>query len=656
MADGVTRVGGTVEKFIGDAVVAFFGLPAAHEDDPVRAIRAGLAMQHRLGELNSDLAERAGGDLRMRIGINTGEVFAHGGGIDEGLVTGEAVNIAARLQTLAAPGGVVVGQRTWRDARHLFSFRPMGEIDVKGIDRPLAAFEVGGELPQSGPASGPAVESPFVGRAHEMELLRLVRDRSLRERSPHLVTIVGPPGIGKSRLARELMRSADEVGAQVVQGRCLPYGDGLTYWPLAEILKAHACNLDSDPPEAISLKASTALGAAMAEAEARSTTAVLLSSIGVRVESDPLAGAEPGAAARMIARAWQRYLETRMARAPMVALIEDIHWADGALLDLFEAVLSRVRGSVLVLCMARPELYERRPGWGGGMANASTVSLAPLSAGEGTALLEHLLDGIAPADVVGPILRRSEGNPFFAEELLRMITEDGTLVRSDGRWTLARDLPSGLPDTVQGVIASRIDLLSAHEKRVIQDAAVVGRIFCQGALARLGAVRLDEALDGLRGKGLIRDRPGSRIEGEEELIFHHVLTRDMAYSSIPLARRAQAHALVGAWVEEVTRGRDEEFAEILAYHAELAGDPARTARYALLAGDRLLRVFAAEEAIKWFDRAIVAAGADPAVVGRAAFGRAAASERSSRGRRSRRRSRPRAVDPRPVRGGAGSSA
>jgi class 3 adenylate cyclase/tetratricopeptide (TPR) repeat protein len=624
MQEEVARFGGTVEKFIGDAVVAFFGVPAAHEDDPVRAVRAGLAMQRRLIDLNQELAERAGGDLRMRIGVNTGDVFAHGGGSDEGLVTGEAVNIAARFQTLAEPGRVVVGERTWRDARHAFSFRSLGDVDVKGFDHALAAYEVEAETARLDEA-GPANEAPFVGRVHEMDFLRLVLARTLRDRTPNLITVIGPPGIGKSRLARELAGQVSAEGVQVVRGRCLPYGEGLTYWPLAEILKDHAGILDSDPTATIGEKAARALGEGMPDQEARSTTAVLLSSIGIGLESDPLAGAEPDAAIRMIARAWQRYLETRSSRSPVVALIEDIHWADDALLDLIDAVLARARGSVLVLCMARPELYERRPGWGGGMTNASTVALSPLSAGEGAALLEHLLDGGAPAEVVGPILRRSEGNPFFAGELLRMMTEDGTLTRRDGRWTLARELPSGLPDTVQGVIASRIDLLLPGEKRTIQDAAVVGRIFWEGALERLGAPSLDAALEGLRDKGLIRERTDSRIEGERELIFHHVLTRDVAYASIPLSRRAQAHAVVGAWVESTTRGRDEEFAEILAYHADQAGDAPRTARYALLAGDRLQRVYAGDEAIRWYDRAMVAAD-DARVVARASLGRGAVRE------------------------------
>jgi class 3 adenylate cyclase/tetratricopeptide (TPR) repeat protein len=626
MVEEIERFGGTVEKFIGDAVVAFFGVPVAHEDDPERAVRAALAMQRRLTELNDELRDRAGGDLAMRIGINTGEVFAHGGGTDEGLVTGEAVNIAARFQALASPGRVVVGERTWRDTRGAFAFVALGDVEVKGVDRPLGAYEVGEEIQarRSRPAE---LAAPMVGRRAELDLLRLLFDRAVRERRPSLATIVGPPGIGKSRLSHEIASALEADGARVVRGRCLPYGDGLTYWPLAEILKADAGISDSDPAETIEGKARAALEPRLGDGEdAMGVAAVLLSSIGVMVASDPLAGVEPTAAERVIARAWQRYLESLTADAPVVALIEDIHWADPRLLDLIEAVLSRANGAALVLCMARPELHERRPDWGGGLANATAITLSPLSASEGTDLIEHLLGGDAPAEVVGPILHRSEGNPFYAGELLRMMTEDGTLARRDGRWAIVRALPSSLPDTVQGVIASRIDLLTPSEKRAIQDAAVIGRIFWEGALARLGADV--GALDGLVDKGFVWEREGSTITGERELIFHHILTRDVAYASIPKTRRADAHAVVGGWVEEVTGGRDEEFAEILAYHYGLAGDRARTARYAKLAGDRHRRVFAADEAIRWYDRALEAVdgSGDAALEGAIALARGQAEE------------------------------
>jgi tetratricopeptide (TPR) repeat protein len=564
-------------------------------------------MHRRLSALNEELAARAGGDLVLRIGVNTGEVIAHG--VDEGIVTGEAVNVAARFQALAEPGTVVVGERTYRDTVRSFAFADLGDASVKGIDRSLRVWRVDGELVTPG-SLAPAHETPFVGRDAEIQLLRLLFDRTLRERRPNLVTIVGPPGIGKSRLSHELARVLADDGARVLRGRCLPYGDGLTYWPLAEILKADAGILDSDPHETILEKARAHLDPRFAGEEGLGVTGVLLSSIGVELPSDPLAGTDPDAARRAIARAWQRYLETRASDGPVLALIEDIHWADPSLLELIETVVARASGAALVLCMARPDLFERRPDWGGGLSNATSIALSPLSAGDGTVLIQHLLDGEAPAEIVGAILHRSEGNPFFAEELLRMMIEDGTLARRDSRWRLVRELPSALPDTVQGVIASRIDMLAPREKRVVQDASVVGRIFWRGAVERLGVAGADEAIDNLVEKGFVRGRESSTIAGERELIFNHVLTRDVAYASIPRARRVDAHAAVGSWIEETTRGRDEEFAEVLAYHFELAGDPVRTARYALLAGNRQLRLFAAEQAIEWYGRALTAAPTD----------------------------------------------
>jgi class 3 adenylate cyclase/tetratricopeptide (TPR) repeat protein len=610
MAREIDRFDGTVEKFIGDAVVAAFGAPVAHEDDPERAVRCALAMHRRLDELNRELAARAGGDLAMRIGVNTGEVISHG--VEEGIVTGEAVNIAARLQALAEPGTVLVGDRTRRDTRTTFDYADLGEVTVRGIDRPLRVWRVQAERSPAASASRPP-STPFVGRDGELERLRREFERTLQDRRPRLVTIVGPPGIGKSRLSHEVERLLSTDHVRVLRGRCLPYGDGLTYWPLAEILKADVGILDSDEPEMILETARARLDPRFPGEEGLGTTGVLLSSIGVELPSDPLAGTDPEAARGVIARAWQRYLETMTAEGPVLALIEDIHWADPSLLDLIETVIDRAAGPALVLCMARPDLFERRPGWGSGLANATTLSLAPLSEREGASLIEHLLGGRAPREAIATILQRSEGNPFFTGELLRMMIEDGTFARTNGSWHLVRELPTTLPDTVQGVIASRIDRLPGPEKLVLQGASVVGRVFWSGAVERLGPVD-DDVLGWLVDKGLVLDREASSIAGERELIFNHILTRDVAYASLPRARREQAHAAVGGWVEEKTRGRAEEFAEVLAYHFESGGDAERAARYAMLAGNRHLRVFAAATAIEWYERALALAPGDAAAI------------------------------------------
>ena len=357
MVDEIRRFDGTVEKFIGDAIVAVFGVPASHEDDPVRAVRAALSMHRRLEVLNPQLAASQGVELAMRIGVNTGEVVTATGVDQSSLVTGEPVNIAARFQALADPGGTVVGERTYRDAQHVIQFRSIGEVSVKGIDRLLPAWTVVGEAPAGSPtAARPGRRGPMVGREEELDLLELMFARTIRQSRPSLVTVIGPAGIGKSRLAYEVaVRLRARGAAKVIRGRCLPYGDGLTYWPMAEILKADVGILDNDDPEAIARKTTASLeGRFQDEEERAGTIRVLLSSIGIPVAPDPLAGAEPAAARELIARSWRAYLETLAAGRPLLAQLGDLHWADESLLDLVENLAARVSAPVMFLILAAP--------------------------------------------------------------------------------------------------------------------------------------------------------------------------------------------------------------------------------------------------------------------------------------------------------------
>jgi class 3 adenylate cyclase/tetratricopeptide (TPR) repeat protein len=608
MMEEIERYGGTVEKFIGDAIVGVFGVPVAHEDDPERAVHTALAMQARLPLLNEQLATRAGGDLAMRIGVNTGDVLAAHQTEHEGYVVGEPVNVASRLQSLADPGTIVVGERTSRSTRRTFGYKQLADATVKGVRHPLAAWEV---VPVGGAVPDPIrFRSPLVGRDAELGMLRLLLARTRTESCPNLVTVVGPPGIGKSRLAWAFADEARRQAVRVVGGRCPPYGEGLAYWPFGEVLKADAGILESDSPDVVLEKADAHLTPRFAGLDdSVGTTQVLLSSIGVVTTADPLAGSESTAAKRLIAGAWRLYFESCSALEPLVLLIEDIHWADDDLLELIPTLASRVTGQLLTLCTARPDLWERRSALSPGLPNTTTLTLAPLSTSEATLLVGQLLGGRMPEDVANRIVDRAEGNPFFASELVVMMTEDGTLERRGDGWALTGELPSALPDTVQAVIASRIDLLPADQKRAIQDAAVVGRTFWSGAVARLGSQQTESALDRLVDVGLVWEHEASVFAGERELMFNHILTRDVAYSSVPKARRVDAHASVMAWIEEATHGRDEELSEILCYHAREAADPARTARYAMLAGHRQRRVFAAEEAIRWYDEAVEAIGA-----------------------------------------------
>ena len=559
MVEEIERFGGTVEKFIGDAVMAVFGVPVAHEDDEERAVRAAFAMQARMGALNREVTERAGGDLDLRVGVNTGEVLAAHSSHREGYVTGEVVNVAARLQTVAESGAVVVGQRT-RDATvATIAYRDLGPFELKGIDEPVAVFEA---LPGRRPEEVRRPDAPMVGRDDELDLLRLVVGRARKQARPGLVTLVGPTR-DREEPARERVppgSGRDRDGAiTVVRGRCLPY-DGGPYRPMAEILKADAGILDSDPPEVILEKARTQLGRRIASDDSLGTIEVLLSAIGIEAGSDPLAGVEPAAAGRTIAGAWRRYFESLCAERPVVALIEDIHWADDPVFELIESLSTRTSGALVLLCTARPQLWELRPSWGAGVRDATVVDLPPLSDSEGRSVLEGLLAGQAPDDVVDQITGRAGGNPFFTGELVRMMVEDGTLERVGTEWARTRDLPSALPDTIQRVIASRIDLLATAQKRAIQDCAVVGRVCWVGAVERLGGSEIEVQLEGLIDKGFVRERDASAIAGERELSFHHSLTRDVAYESIPRGRRREAHGLVIDWLEEATTGRDEEFA------------------------------------------------------------------------------------------------
>jgi predicted ATPase/class 3 adenylate cyclase len=608
MMEEIERHGGTIEKFIGDAIVGVFGAPMAHEDDPERAVQAAVAMQARLPALNEQLATRAGGDLAMRIGVNTGEVLAAHQAEHEGYVVGEPVNVAARLQSVAAPGSIVVGERTWRSTRRTIAYRRLADATVKGVRRPLSAWEVvPGDRADHDPID---FRSPLVGRDEELGMLRLLLERTANESSPNLVTVVGPPGIGKSRLVWAFADEARGQSTRVVGGRCLPYGDGLAYWPLGEVLKADAGILESDAPDVVLAKADAHLTPRLADAsDAVGTAQVLLSSIGVPLPVDPLAGSEPAVAKRLIASAWRRYFESSAALEPLVLVIEDLHWADEDLLELVQTLASRVTGQLLTLCTARPDLWERQTAWSAGVPNTTIIALAPLSSAEANDLIAQLLDGSVPEQVAGLIVDRAEGNPLFASELLLMMVEDGTLERRGEAWELTRELPSTLPDTVQGVIASRIDHLSPDVKRAIQDAAVVGRTFWPGALARLGSADVDVALDSLLQAGLVWEQETSTFAGERQLMFNHVLTRDVAYASVPRARREEAHAAVIGWIEEATQGRDEELAEIVCFHAREAGDTPRSARCAMLAGHRHRRVFAAEEAIRWYDEALGAIAA-----------------------------------------------
>jgi class 3 adenylate cyclase/tetratricopeptide (TPR) repeat protein len=563
MKRAIEAAGGTVEKFIGDAVMAVFGVPMAHEDDATRALRAALGMRRELETLNRTLLEAHGLTLAMRIGVGMGEVVAvTAPRPGEGMVTGDAVNVAARLEQSAEPGQIRVSERAARAARG-FHLVEMGPLQLKGKQLEVHAYELVGESP-AGDRLPPEHGAPLVGRERELALLETVYDRVAIDGHPHLVTVYGDPGVGKSRLIAEFgaLAAGRDVRPVVVRGRCLPHGEGVPYWPLAEILKGHAGVLDSDPPR-LALQKVEVLGKELLSAELSPdpprATAALAFSVGLHDPRSTFAEEEPRRVRMEISSAWRSYFSALARRGPTIAVVEDIHWADGALLDLLEELADHVEGPLLILCPARSELTGRRPGWGGGRWNFSSLLLEPLTTGESERLVRFLLgDAELPETVRGRILDRGGGNPFFLEEIARHVLEEaGGKDRVD------------IPDTVQGVLAARMDLLGQIEKRTLQSASVVGRVFWIGPLARLvdsDRTRLEEALARLEDRGLVYARLSSSMAGEREYLFKHVLTRDVAYESLPRRQRASAHAEVAAWIEETSGERWRESVELLAHH------------------------------------------------------------------------------------------
>jgi class 3 adenylate cyclase/tetratricopeptide (TPR) repeat protein len=586
MREEIEAEGGTVEKFIGDAVMAAFGVPTAHEDDPARAMRAGLRMLARLPDVNRTLESEHDVSLQIRVGVHTGEVLAT---VDpqpgEAMVTGDAVNAAARLQSAAEPGEMLASERTVQAARG-FAVADRGPLELKGKQERVRAFAVLEET--GGPTRGlPGFHAPMVGRDAELDVLRSVYERAEHEGRPHLVTIYGEAGVGKSRLTREFLSwvTSRERPPATLAGRCLPYGDGITYWPLAEILKSYASILDSDPTDLAIEKVRKAgrdlLTQAVSPDPARAT-ATLAYTIGLQDPDISFGALDPKDVRAEVHAAWRSFFTALSGREPVIAVIEDIHWADPALLDLLEELADRVLGPVVFICPSRPELAATRAGWGGGRRNTSSVALDPLTVEESHELIRLLLavDDLPPS-VHERMLERAEGNPFFLEEIIRRLVDGGLIEHADDRWRATEGIERvEIPDTVQAVLAARIDLLEPIDKRIAQAAAVVGRVFWSGPVADLTGsdpAVLDAALRRLEERELVLSRPGSSLAGQPEYIFKHVLTRDVAYESLPRKDRADAHTSVARWLESTAGDRAVEFAEVLAYHFATAAGLQREA-------------------------------------------------------------------------------
>lgn len=563
----IERYGGTVEKFIGDAVMAVFGAPVAHEDDAERAVRAGLRIIEALAQLNS---ERSGAELAVRVAINTGEAIVSLGSRPEqgeGMVAGDVVNTASRLQQVAPVGGVVVGEGTWRATAQMIDYEPMDPVEVKGKAERIPVWHaVQARSRYIVEVDRPT--SPFIGRDSELELLRQAYRRMIREESVQLVTVTGEPGVGKSRLIGEFFTWADAQPELFFwrHGRCLPYGDGVTFWALGEIVKAQAGILESDSPDEADAKLRAAVELVVEDVADRDW---LTSQLAALVGSRP--GGEPSADRSETFSAWRAFLEAMAAFRPLIVIIEDLHWADDAMLEFVEYLADWATGvPMLLLCTARPELYERRSGWGGGKRNSTTVALAPLHADEIAALVSALLEEtLLPAETQAALLERAGGNPLYAEEFVRMLTDRGILRRQGRAWQIVAEGDIPVPDTVQALIAARMDTLSPERKSLLHDAAVIGRVFWPGALATMGGADQADVVSGLHDllrKELVRPVRRSSMQGEDEFTFWHILVRDVAYAQIPRAQRAERHRRAAGWIERAAGERVGDHADILAHH------------------------------------------------------------------------------------------
>src|SRR5947209_8211639 len=511
--------------------MAAFGIPRAHEDDAERAVRAGLGILDHVRELG----------LQARVGIEAGEVVVDE--TDSTFATGEAVNLAARLQQAAAPGEILVGDAAFRLTQGYIEVEDAGPLELRGFRKPIPAYRALAAL--DGQPALSKISAPFVGRESELELLENTLERTIRDRRPHVFTVYGEPGVGKSRLIREFLAGVE--GTTILSGRALPYGEGITYWPLAEMVKAAAGITDDDPMETAKQKLIECCGD-----EAIAELLGLASGVMEAVEGER---GQPE-----IAWAAREFADELADVQPLIMVFEDIHWAEEPLLELIDHLAQWVRErSLLIICLARPELLDIRPTWGGGRVRATSIELEPLPRDESERLADALLaDAELPPQVRARLLDTTEGNPLFVEESARMVLESG-----DGAF-------DRIPDTLQALIAARIDRLPASEKLLLQRASVIGRVFWAGALSHLSpdfGEEIEDALDDLVLRDLLTHEQRSTITGEQPFRFKHVLIREVAYAALSKAARAEYHQKFAEWLSDRA---DKELLEIRAYHLDQA--------------------------------------------------------------------------------------
>jgi class 3 adenylate cyclase/tetratricopeptide (TPR) repeat protein len=564
--------GGVVEKFIGDAVVGVFGVPATHEDDPERAVRAGL----RIAQEGANLQGLGAVPLRLRVGINTGETLVRldvSPGVGERFLAGDTINTASRIQSVAPEMGVAVGLATYEATRRKVEYRELPPATLKGKAEPVRVFEAVAPVARSGIDLAGHGSTPLLGREDDLAALERTFEESIAERSIRVATVVGEPGLGKSRLVAELLAYVEAQPVLVTwrQGRCLPYGAGISFWALGEIVKAHAGILESDPGSVVIEK----LEGVLPEDADRAW---------LRQRLLPLLGIDSGAPTTREEQfaAWRRFLVLVAGERPTILVFEDLHWADEPMVAFLEELAtSGERVPMLVIGTARPEFLERHPAFPGLSASAVRVALSALDAGSVAHLASHLLgaSSVEPG-LEGPIVERAAGNPLFVEEFVRLLVDGDLVVETGGVLRLRGGASLPVPDTIQSLLAARLDALPGEWKAVLADASVVGRVFWDGAVIAMGGrspAEVAAALDGLGRRQLVRPIPTSSMAGEHEYDFWHVLARDVAYGALPRTARATRHAAAARWIEAKAGDRIDDVVEILAHHYSTALDLARAA-------------------------------------------------------------------------------
>jgi class 3 adenylate cyclase/tetratricopeptide (TPR) repeat protein len=575
----IEAFGGVVEKFIGDAVMAVFGAPVAHSDDAERAVRAGLRVLEAVAELRAQ-----GFALGARAAVNTGEAIVSVNRRDAGeaLAIGDVVNTASRLQSAAPIGSLVVGAETRRATRHAVAYEELPPSVAKGKASPVETWRATHVI--SEPAVRPEPLGQFVGRTRELDLIRSVWRQATFESRPHLITVVGTTGVGKSRLCREIAAEVEAAGGRLLRGRCLPYEERTGYHAATQIVRQAFGIFDSDPPAVARDKLDEGVARLVPAAESADTARYigLLLGLGTGI---------PGVNQRLVFLAMRRMIECLGKKQPALVVFEDIHWAAPSELDLIEYLAAQLRqAAVVIVVLTRPELLDERP-WGARLPAHSSIVLDPLSTAETRELAQGLVDDPSGSDeIVDRLVAVSEGNPLFVEELSAALADGAS--------------GTGLPVTVTAAIASRLDVLPPHLRSVLFSASVVGRSFWRNVVAAVSEEQaVDEALDELERRDLVRREHSSRLEGDIEYRFRHALIRDVAYSTLPRAERADRHADVARYIEAQVGADTEAVAWILAHHWRLAEDPARAVPHLLSAARVAERGWATPEVVDLYSQA-----------------------------------------------------